>query len=45
MNLQKILTLALSQGREKPVKNSEDWKNPGECAVINIERERFFLNV
>lgn len=39
MNLQKILTLAMSLGREKPVKNSEDWKISGESAVLNTERE------
>lgn len=41
MNLQNILTLAMSQGREKPMKNREDWKIPGESAVLNTERKEF----
>lgn len=30
------------QGKTKPVKNSEDWKVPGQSAVLNNEREERF---
>lgn len=31
----------MSQGREKPMKNMEDWKIPGESAVLNTKRKEF----
>lgn len=35
------------KGREKPVKNSEDWKVPGQSPVLSTEREErfFFFNM
>lgn len=45
MNLDKILTLVTSQGREKPGKNSEDWlEEPRrECCYKYEREERFFF--
>lgn len=33
----------MSQERQDPVKNSEDWKISGESIVLNTQREYFLM--